>query len=262
MPASPESYRLAQQQRDDQLRNAESYKAEFAALWALWKVSQTPAQRRAWLTANVNLIKRYRSRAQAIALRYYQRARGMDAGSALPELPQIKQASDADLLKNLIDRSTGVYKRARLVGLDELQAEERARQAAEASGSRLVLKGGRDAIEQVEKSDRDAIGWMRVSDGDPCPEFCAVMVSRGAVYRSRKTAGESANDRFVGAGMFKFHDNCGCTVAPVFTRSEFMSAEAERLRDLWDEHTAGLSGAEARNEFRRVLEGRKAPAAS
>lgn len=258
MPASSESYRLAQAQRDDQLRNAESYKAEFAALWVLWKAAQSPAQRRAWLAANVNLIKRYRARAQAIALRYYQRARAMDSGTSLPELPPINQASDADLVKNLLDRSAGVYKKARLTGLDELQAEERARKATEASGARLVLNGGRDAIEQTEKSDRDAIGWMRVSDGDPCPEFCAVMVSRGAVYRSRKTAGESANDRFVGAGMFKFHDNCGCTVAPVFTRSEFMSAEAERLRNIWDETTAGKSGADARNEFRRALEGRAA----
>lgn len=259
MPASSESYRLAQAQRDEQRRNSESYKAEFAALWVLWKAAQTPAQRRAWLSANVNLIKRYRARSQAIALRYYQRARGMDAGASLPELPPIHQASDETLVKNLLDRSAGVYKKARLSGLDELEAEERARAATEASGTRLVLNGGRKAVNETGKSDRDAIGWMRVSDGNPCPEFCAVMVSRGAVYRSRKTAGENANDRFVGAGMFKFHDNCGCTVAPVFTRSEFMSPEASRLRKLWDETTAGLSGADARNEFRRVLEGRTAP---
>lgn len=255
MPATPESYRLAQQHREDQLRNSESYKAEFAALWALWRSAQTPQQRRSWLTANVNLIKRYRQRAQAIATRYYQRARGMDATGPLPETPTIKQASDETLVKNLIDRSAGEYKRARLIGLDEFEAEERARKATEASGERLVLNGGRDALEQTGKSDRDAIGWMRVSDGDPCA-FCALMVSRGAVYRTKRTAGESANDQFVGAGMFKFHDLCGCTVAPVFTRDEFMSDEAKRLRDIYKEHAAHLNGADARNEFRRALEGR------
>jgi hypothetical protein len=256
MPATPESFRLAQQHRDDQLRNSGSYKDEFAALWVLWRAAQTPQQRRAWLSANVNLIKRYRQRAQAIALRYYQRARSMDAAGPLPEMPPIEQAPDSELVKNLIDRSAGEYKRARLAGLDALQAEERARKATEASGERLVLKGGREAVEQAGKSDTEALGWMRVSDGDPCPEFCAVMISRGAVYRTRSTAGESANDRFVGAGMFKFHDHCGCTVAPVFTRNEFMSAEAAKLRDIWNDVAAGLNGADARNEFRRVLEGR------
>jgi hypothetical protein len=255
MPASPESFRLAQQHRDDQLANSEGYKAEFATLWAFWSVVQSPAQRRSWLAANVNLIKRYRARAQAIARRYYQRARVLDAGAVLPELPQVEPASDAELVRNLLDRSAGVYKRARLVGLDEFEAAERARAAAEAAGERLVLNGGRDAIEQIGNADRDAIGWMRVSDGDPC-SFCSLIVSRGAVYESRATAGGNANSRFVGAGMFKFHDSCGCTVAPVFTRNEFMSAEAKNLRDIYDEATVGKSGAEARNEFRRALEGR------
>ena len=72
-----------------------------------------------------------------------------------------------------------------------------------------VLTGGRSAIEHWAQQDTRAIGWRRVSDGDPCA-FCAMLVTRGPVYTSAKKAGLRASD-----GK-KYHPHCGCTVEVVY----------------------------------------------
>ena len=72
-----------------------------------------------------------------------------------------------------------------------------------------VLTGGRSAIEHWAQQDTRAIGWRRVSDGDPCA-FCAMLVTRGPVYTNAKKAGLRASD-----GK-KYHPHCGCTVEVVY----------------------------------------------
>ena len=72
-----------------------------------------------------------------------------------------------------------------------------------------VLTGGRTTIERWAKKDPRAIGWRRVSDGDPCA-FCAMLVTRGPVYTSQAHAGLSAK-----TGK-KYHPHCGCTVEVVY----------------------------------------------
>ena len=72
-----------------------------------------------------------------------------------------------------------------------------------------VLTGGRTTIERWAKKDPRAIGWRRVSDGDPCA-FCAMLVTRGPVYTSQACAGLSAR-----TGE-KYHPHCGCTIEVVY----------------------------------------------
>lgn len=67
-----------------------------------------------------------------------------------------------------------------------------------ARAHREVMRAGR------EKVQRTAPLWRRVTDGKPCG-FCAMLASRGPVYRSEATAR--------GAGG-RYHDHCGCTVEP------------------------------------------------
>lgn len=238
MPATLEDLRLAQQHRVDQAVIQRGYTAEAAGLWALW-ASGDAQQRQTWLTQNVRLIREWRSRSEARGLRFARDAFRLDKRRDLAPHGPIQHQPDSVLVRDLLDRSAGVYKKARLLGLDDFQASEKARDATLVSGGRNVQAGGRDAIEQTNQ----AIGWMRVSDGDPC-YFCALLISRGAVYKSAKTAGED----------FQFHDSCGCTVLPIFSRTDFMSDDAKRFRALYDEHAAHLSGADARNAFRKALE--------
>lgn len=59
------------------------------------------------------------------------------------------------------------------------------------------------------RRDPRAIGWRRVSDGDPCA-FCAMLVSRGPAYTSGRKALLRASDGH------KYHPHCGCTIEPVY----------------------------------------------
>lgn len=84
-----------------------------------------------------------------------------------------------------------------------------------AAFTRLALQGGRVTVVDAVQSDSKARAWARETRGDCC-YFCALMAARGAVYKSEGAAGKDANDKFTGAGEFKFHNNCHCVAVPVF----------------------------------------------
>ena len=80
------------------------------------------------------------------------------------------------------------------------------------------------------------------------------MATRGAVYKSAGTAGQDANSRFTGDGEAKFHNNCHCTISPVFGAFE-PSAHVRQWQADWqrlkDEH-----GAVSMLLWRQFMEGR------
>ncbi|SIL90379.1 MULTISPECIES: hypothetical protein [Mycobacteroides] len=110
-----------------------------------------------------------------------------------------------------------------------------------------------------------AIGYARVTDNDPC-YFCAVLASQGAVYYSedsfdrsnsliREVKWTSNSDKgtrraFLGDGPAKVHDNCRCTLRPVYREADKYDKRAKYFLDQWDKITDGLSGKEAMNRFR------------
>jgi hypothetical protein len=118
-----------------------------------------------------------------------------------------------------------------------------------------VLESGREVVRNAAESDDDAIGWIRVPDEDPC-SWCAMLASRGAVYRSEGTAGRDKNDKFIGEGQFKWHDHCGCTAIAVFDPDDPHLKNAEDLYDQWLRETQGYSGKAAVNAWRRYWENR------
>lgn len=113
---------------------------------------------------------------------------------------------------------------------------ERASQIAlsQTSGAivRLVQNSGRETIVNTILRDDKAHGVARVTDGKPCA-FCAMLASRGAVYKSEMTAD------------FKAHDKCGCQAEPIYSLGGRYSlpnaAQAERWNSLYEEHAAGTS---------------------
>lgn len=243
--AAAQAYRVAS------LRFRAQYMREFLDLWPIL-AKEGDLQR--WLRLNVALVRRWQTPSRSLAMEFlHTQAQIQNVAtnpSPVPEMPT------EQIVTNLVSRGPVVAKKARLLGMDELHAWEKAEAAAAASGGRMVLDGGRDALKAQK-----ALGYMRVSDGDPC-YFCAMLVSRGAVYSSEETAGRTANNRFQGPGLFKFHDLCGCTCAPIFVRGDFMSEDALKYRDIW-EQTFGKAGeTNAGNKvtgvdhFRAVLEGR------
>jgi hypothetical protein len=133
---------------------------------------------------------------------------------------------------------------------------------AAGAASRHVLDGGnRSALKLIEDDDR-LIGYIRVTDGDPC-YFCAMLASRGPVYRTPRRAGPNVRGErnaraglaFEGEGAWKVHDNCACTVEPVFSSNTQWPGRGREFEQLWRDNIAKrYSGDEAVRQWRRVYE--------
>lgn len=72
---------------------------------------------------------------------------------------------------------------------------------------KLVLGGGRNTITGTVKADKQALGWMRATAGSPCT-FCRLLASRGAVYKSERSA------------SFESHGHCACTPEPLYSDTD------------------------------------------
>lgn len=139
--------------------------------------------------------------------------------------------------------------------LDKRRKKVMVSSAVKAAGAsaRLVQLGGRSAAIETVRRDPVAVGYVRVTRGGCCG-FCAMLASRGPVYRSKDTFKES-DARFVGFGEIKVHDSCQCSFRPVYNRS-FSEWPDNNLTfsDLWYASTKGLSGKAAQNAFRHAWE--------
>lgn len=130
----------------------------------------------------------------------------------------------------------------------------------EVSGAagRHVLDGGRQVNITAMRNDGRLIGWVRVTDGNPC-SFCAMLASRGVSWGPYgKASFDKSDARFVGGGEFKVHDHCGCTLEPVYSRDTALPGNSKEMRDLWNAHIRGkYSGKDALRAWRRIYEQRQ-----
>ena len=114
----------------------------------------------------------------------------------------------------------------------------------------IIANVGRDR----DKGARSA----RVPAGFETCTFCIMLASRGAVYHTRKSAGEFKH----------FHRRCDCKVVPGFEDNPdaelVEGVNPEELRERWwqlekVDATAGLSAAEREELRRKVMEGGELP---
>lgn len=110
------------------------------------------------------------------------------------------------------------------------------------AGQRLVLAGARETVTRTVGARPQIAGWRRVSDGDPC-FFCAMLISRGAVY-SQTTV------------EFQAHDHDGCVPEPLYRR-EPEPPEVRRLYEQWQRATEGTQGQASVNAWREFWSSRQ-----
>ncbi|MFC7753007.1 VG15 protein [Tsukamurella soli] len=143
--------------------------------------------------------------------------------------------------------------------------------SAQGVATRMALTGGRKVVLQHQYLDKTIQGWERVTEPGCCA-FCAVLASRGPVFkestfpterlpdgsyatRSRntgKTFTSGVNDLSESAVPAAVHNNCRCTLRPVFKNEpQSFQAENKNLKKLWSDTTKGLHGKAALNAFRR-----------
>ncbi|MFD9813991.1 hypothetical protein [Streptomyces sp. NPDC059080] len=165
-----------------------------------------------------------------------------------------------------IGRVSDLQERERLDSADFLDELETmmgdAGVTAGGAADREALRGGRELIRDVSQVDSRVIGWARVTDGNPCA-WCAMLASRGAVYRTREGAGikgrTGRNLPPVGnpEDLQKYHSMCHCQTIPVYSRAAFVpESSAQYARD-WSRATRGLAGAEARAAWRRHIDAQR-----
>lgn len=75
-----------------------------------------------------------------------------------------------------------------------------------------ITNGARNTVRMSSLSDPRAEGWMRIGGGG-C-DFCAMLISRGAVYTEESVE-------------FASHDRCNCDAAPAFDSSQIKKVKQE-----------------------------------
>lgn len=137
----------------------------------------------------------------------------------------------------------------KLADVIDIHSKAGARTAAELE--RLSMNAARGLVYDLGAADKAAIGWVRYSTtGTPCG-WCAMLISRGPVYK-RKTASNELGD------VDRYHPNCHCIAVPVFSLDQYENSPLFALNrqyaDEWPSVTAGHgSGKEAIAAWRRHI---------
>lgn len=208
---------------------------------AIWMQLDQAAVRSSWPVLRVALAALIRDRfgmSARSAETYYAQARTA-AGITGPFDAAVVREPDQAVITATLD-SMGPYNLLAKIKAAQPVAQAMENTAVQLSGaaSRLIVSGARQAILTAVQQDQKAVGWMRVTSASPC-SFCAMLASRGVTYRSEKSAAFSA------------HDHCMCTAQPVFSAQDAKALADNDLYRQWKQATAGHSGKDALNAWRR-----------
>jgi hypothetical protein len=167
----------------------------------------------------------------ASSANYYSLFRRVEIGTGLA-VPLASRPPLAVLASDIRGAALSGILKARRAGMDVGRASERGLVRAIGTLGKLVLSGGRMTIVEAVKTDRRALGWMRATSGDPCT-FCRMLASRGATYKSEKSAD------------FQPHDHCGCAPEPLYEDDDTTLGAAGRGEQFADEWSKAQSWARA-----------------
>lgn len=154
---------------------------------------------------------------------------------SLPDLTPIPKVS-------MLDRRTG----APLIDLDDDPSSPRViyriGHETGAAVARHAYQAGRDAITRSADVAGSQVGWARVTTSPTPCGWCAMLASRGPVYKSKATA------------SFLAHDHCFCRVELVFRGHPWDGEEQwQQWQGLWVRSTKGEHGKGAIRAFRRAV---------
>ena len=197
-----------------------------------------------WLPEALQVIREHHAYSTVVAERYVSEAR-TEAGVTEDWTPPPPRTLDAKRIERDLYRAANVNLRAAIA---RKQAERDARDRAfvESAGiaTKEALNGGRDVVLDSVDADQVAVGWYRITDGDPC-YFCAMIASRGVWYKSEATA------------SFHPHDHCGCSAAPAYSKDVDLQPVALEADRVYKASSKGHTGLDKMRAFRRAWESRE-----
>jgi hypothetical protein len=213
-------------------------------LWPALDKSRLSETFPGWLRAMSLLITNYRDQSSFAAGRSYQAMRAQALQSPTPaRLIKMAPAPEQEWLNRALGFSgPGTLDK-------ETARPGTALSTTLGTAARIALDGGRTTTLDTVKADPAAVGWWRMTDGDPC-FWCAMLASRGVTYKEHSFARSDA--RFDGEGDAKVHNSCGCTLKPAFSQTQRLPQVNDEAEHVWRESTAGLSSDQARAAFRKA----------
>jgi hypothetical protein len=238
VPRTEAGAHLTEAQRQAQVQVRARALRDYLALWPLWAAGEEDetGSLDALALASVALIWTYHRFSRSLAASYFTSFRAAERvrGSASPIIaPEVPREAIVGTL-NLVGQQ--MYRDARRVGQDPRRAREAALVRTSGTVTRLVLAGGRETIIESARADPEALGWLRVTDSDPCP-FCRLLAGRGPVYK-KDTVG------------FCAHDHCTCAAEVYYPCAEWPGL-GKQFRD---EYNQAVREARAAGELRRGTE--------
>lgn len=260
MASTPEAAELTEGHRLAQARLGAQVVEQIIATWAVLDPEALDRTVAAWLSVALPIIRQHRASSAALAGRYLSTYRTLELGSAAqPFTPILATVLDTPAAAtSLTVTGPARIKAATARGVPLDQAVAKAKVSVSKTAMRHALDGGNTTLIRSVEADQQALGWARATSGKPCA-FCAMLASRGGVYRSEATArgGRAASARVGGRpnlAKFEVHDGCNCKPEPIYSSDSRLPRGSERWADLWAEHAHPQHPGDSQlNAFRRAL---------
>ncbi|GGM39491.1 hypothetical protein GCM10012275_07970 [Longimycelium tulufanense] len=238
---------LSQDYYQDQFALRASAIRDLTALWPLLDPDDLDRSFPGLVAALVRLVDSYRYQAARLADGYYRDLRESEDIPSGWISSQVEELPVGQLFDSLLSTGPIAIKQAIQHGVPLQRAMDNGLVGAAGAVTRHVLNAGRDQITSNVRQDEHARGWFRVASPRACA-FCAMLASRGPMYRTRATAG------------FRAHDYCMCYPRPMWRRSQAWPSISEEYANLWTA-SEGRGGAhrdaaeenKRLNDFRREL---------
>lgn len=225
-PSSPQGSSQAQQAALATLAAREA-----AVLATRVDTANLTAQRDAFTAAWYRILQRYGAASGTTAARFYTRQRTAAVGAGKFT---VRPAGPAPLEQ--VNATTDW-------ALNPLYSADPDRHAfvdrVMGASEKMVQDVGRDTITNAVQEDRKARGWARIPEQNCCA-FCALLATRGAVYKEDTVA-------------FQSHDRCRCHPEPVFYAYE-PSAQIRAWQQLYQQETTQGNSARTRREWRAAFD--------
>lgn len=222
MASTAEGRQLTTAHRDAQIRIGARAEIEARALWSRLDIDDLDASKPYWLASTTIAVNRRIAESQRVAAEYLSEFRLAELGAA----GAVVLAAPTETARALSLAGPTRVKRLIGAGMDSADAFEAALTKFGGMVRRQTMMGGRLTVAATAGRDRRAVGWRRVTDGNPCA-FCAMLASRGPVYRDAAAA-----------DGIQYHSHCGCTAEPAYSNEWEPTADEERYMDAYGEARA------------------------
>jgi hypothetical protein len=244
MASSPEAAALTEAHRLAQIRIAAQAIARTDALWGLLDLNDLDGTFPRWSRAVAQVVATDGQRSAATAANYCTAHRRIELGrSAAAFTPRLVPAAIGAVPTSLLIEGPARIRSGLARGRPLELLARTARAETAAAAARHVNGAGRNTIIRAVADDRQALGWARATSGNCC-SFCAMLASRGPIYKAERTA------------EFEPHNRCGCTAEIVYREDADWPPGSRRFQELWQETTRGRNGQDAVIAFRQAIEGR------